>query len=206
MPNALYHTPDIEAAVTEFIHAFALPRLDKKAIFAGFANRAALPAGHNEFAVFTEIMHQRHGGNVTSFNQPRGDKDGTLTIKKLVRVTLQLDFCSDSPLAMTRAQAIETMASSETGVNFFKEYGLSCLYATDPRDISAVEDATQYVRRASMELHLSYWAGLCLPQQGFDHVHVNRIENVDVHHPPGRESYKFGEPHEPQKTDDLPNH
>lgn len=183
----LYAQPDIDGAVKAFIHAFALPRLEESCLFAGFANRTALPPGHNEYAVYTLLMSNRHGSNVTSFTQAGPDKNGTLTIKKLVRVTMQLDFCSDSTNSMTRAQGIETIANSPLGVQFFKAHGLSCLFATNPQDISGVEDAAQYVRRTTMELHLSYWDGVCLPQEGFDQVQVNRIENVDVHHPPHKE-------------------
>ena len=84
---------------------------------------------------------------------------------------------------MQRAQAVETIARSSGGVQFFNQYNISCLYATDIRDLTATMDAEQYVWRFMTELHLSFWSTV---EQGLPWFEATTLElkNVDVIFPP----------------------
>lgn len=177
--------PDVQAAVYAFVLAFALPALEPDGVIHGWQNRAALPSDGNEYAVITLRRHQRHGTNVEEFvADGDADADGVLTVKTLISCSARIDLCSDSDLARQRAQALETMARSSTGVNFFRSYGLSCLGAGNVREHCFHDEAEQFVHRYSTDLFLEYWSGLRMDMPWFDAVTVSRLENVDAHHPP----------------------
>ena len=96
--------------------------------------------------------------------------------------------CSDPhtgrDFARRRAQSIETVARSSLGPQFFAQYDMGCLYATDARDLSFVGDAEQYVSRWMTTIRLSFVTAVSAELPWFDAVNLKRLENVDVHHKP----------------------
>ena len=185
--------PDVYRAVYDFIETFGLPAMADAPktgrIFRGWSNRMSLPHD-NEYAVMSIISHFRRGTNIEIFDASQAaiDEDGVLTTAELILCDVQIDFCSDShtgrDFARRRAQAIETVARSSLGPQFFAKYGMSCQYATDARDLSFIGDATQYVSRWMTTVRVSFWTAVSAELPWFDAVNLKRIENVDVHHPP----------------------
>lgn len=184
---------DIYAAVFAFINAYGLPAMPAAPttgrIFRGYSNRMVLPPD-NEYAVMTIVGQQRRGTNVETFDasSAAAGEDGDAELSELVLCNVQIDFYSPpdtgTEAARLRAQAIETVGRSPWGTKFFKDHGISCLYCEDARDLSAVTDSAQYVSRWSVVLHLGYRAKIAAKLPWFDAVKFERIENVDVHHPP----------------------
>lgn len=175
-PQALY-APDVMSAVHGFILAWAVPALPSDCIIRGWENRYALPAKSNDYAVYSMVGETRRGTNVSTIS------DDTLVKTKLVTGLVQVDFCSDTDAARLRASALELAARDEYGVNYFKEHGISALYADDPKDLSYVNGGEQYIKRFMVQLHLCWSVGLSAAAQSFNIATMSRVENVDVHHP-----------------------
>lgn len=187
--------PDVYKAVKAFIAQYGLPAMPPATpkipsrIYQGWVNRAALPPD-NEYAVMSIISHLRRGTNVETFDASQAaiDEDGVLTTSELILCDVQIDFCSDPhtgrDFARRRAQAIETAARSSFGPQFFAQYNMGCLYATDAQDLSFVGDAKQYVSRWMTTVRLSFWTAVSAELPWFDAVNLKRLENVDVHHKP----------------------
>ena len=175
---------DIYAACRAFVLAYALPALAPEHVFQGWQNRAALPEGTEEYACMSVVTSARHGTTVEHFSAPDPDPaaPGLLDVTALTRVGVMVEFCSAGDAARLRAQRFAVVARSSVGVQFFNDYGLSCLYADDVREHCFKGDANQFVRRYSTVLHLSLWSGDRVEVPYFDSASMARVENVDVHH------------------------
>lgn len=187
-PQALTEAKVYEACRAFVAFAAAVP---PERIVQGWQNHAALPAGTNEYAVVSVLSSRQHGTSVETFAAPNPDpaEPGRLTVQGLMELTVQIDFCSEDDDARRRADSLAVATRSSLGVSFFNDYGLSALYADDPRDISFVGDARQFVRRWLVTIHLcgggdnhDSGPGLTVEAPFFDRAAVSRIENVDVHH------------------------
>lgn len=175
---------DIYSAVHAFVKAYALPALPDDQIFRGWQNRGYLPSTNNEYAVITIIAHERKGTNVETFAATDANPAGVLTSAELVLCRVQVDCYSDNDdEARRRAQNLETAARSSIGPQFFNQYGMSCNFASNARDLSIVNGSKQFVKRWMVELNLSFTSAFSVDLPWFDAVDIN-IENVDVHHPP----------------------
>jgi len=184
--NPNYTTwPAVISAVQAFLYKYAVPAVTKDQIICGNFNRAALP-DTDELILYYPIRFERHGTNIETFDaaavQP--GQDGALTTQTLIEFVMQVDcYSHDAMTAMQRAQAIETIARSYSAVQFFNARNISCLYASDVRDLTGPLDAEQYVWRFMTELHLSFWAQI---SQGLPWFEATTLElkNVDVVFPP----------------------
>ena len=176
---------DIYTSCKDFVLAYGLPTLAPANVIQGWQNRAALPAGTNEYAVISILWDQQHGTTMETFqaDDPDTELPGQLTAKALVEVAVQIDFCSKNDTARARARRLAIVTRSSIGVQFFKDRGMSALYADEARDISFVGDAQQFVRRWMTTLHLTLWEGVSADLDYFNRVVISRLENVDVHHP-----------------------
>lgn len=177
---------DVYEAVRQFVFKYALPGVPLGNIYQGWQNRAALPAG-NEYTVISILWTTQHGTAVEDFEADDPDKTapGALTVKALREIVVQVDFCSESDIARARADRLSIITRSSLGVMHFNDYGLSSLYADNVRDLSFVGAESQFVRRYAATIHLSLNNGVTADFDYFDKVQMERIENVDVHHPPG---------------------
>ena len=175
--------PDVIAAVQAFLNKYTGVQLDH--VICGNYNRAALP-NTDEIILYYPLRYERHGTNIETFDAAAvaQGQDGSLKNSTLVEVVFQVDcYSANGVNAMQRAQAVETIARSSGGVQFFNQYGISCLYATDIRDLTATMDAEQYVWRFMTELHLSFWSTVEQGLPWFEAVGVE-LKNVDVVCPP----------------------
>lgn len=175
--------PDVIAAVQAFLNKYTGVQLDH--VICGNYNRAALP-NTDEIVLYYPLRYERHGTNIETFDAAAvaQGQDGSLKNSTLVEVVFQVDcYSANGVNAMQRAQAVETIARSSGGVQLFNQYGISCLYATDIRDLTATMDAEQYVWRFMTELHLSFWSTV---EQGLPWFEATSLElkNVDVVFPP----------------------
>lgn len=179
------NVPDIYEAVGRFLLKYAVPSVSQDCIIKGFQNRIALPKGTNEYIIMTVLNHVRHGTNVYEFDARKvsQDQDGAEITKELVEVEVQIDCYSDSDAGRQRATAIEMMVRSPYAVQFFKQFGMSCLYADDVRDLTGVTDSDQFVYRHMVTLHLTYTSVISQKLPWFDAVNVD-LKNVDVKFPP----------------------
>lgn len=177
--------PKVYEACKEFLLKYTLPAMEEENIRQGWQNRASLPMGTNEYAIISILFDTRNGTNVETFTEGLDDDSpfGSLSIRSLVEVQAQIDFCAESDVARQRARRIETITRSSTGVQFFNEHGLTARYADDVRDLSFVGDAKQFVRRYSTTLRLSYWSGVSVDMEYFNKAEMARVEDVDAHHP-----------------------
>lgn len=176
---------DVYEAVRQFILAYGLPGYPLANIYQGWQNRAALPT-ENEYAVMSILWMQQHGTAVEFFTAPDPDESvpGELTVKALTEIVVQVDFCSEDDTARQRADRLSVVTRSSLGVMHFSDFGLSSLYADNVRDLSFVGGEEQFVRRYTATLHLSTNNGVTADFDYFNKVQMERIENVDVHHPP----------------------
>ena len=175
--------PDVIAAVQAFLNKYTGVQIDH--VICGNYNRAALP-NTDEIVLYYPLRYERHGTNIETFDAAAvaQGQDGSLKNSTLVEVVFQVDcYSANGVNAMQRAQAVETIARSSGGVQFFNQYNISCLYATDIRDLTATMDAEQYVWRFMTELHLSFWSTVEQGLPWFDAVDVD-LKNVDVVCPP----------------------
>ena len=175
--------PDVIAAVQAFLNKYTGVQIDH--VICGNYNRAALP-NTDEIVLYYPLRYERHGTNIETFDAAAvaQGQDGSLKNSTLVEVVFQVDcYSANGVNAMQRAQAVETIARSSGGVQFFNQYNISCLYATDIRDLTATMDAEQYVWRFMTELHLSFWTTV---EQGLPWFEATSLElkNVDVVFPP----------------------
>jgi hypothetical protein len=176
---------DIYAAVRAFVLTYALPALPPAVVIQGWQNRASLPPGTNEYAVISILYDMRHGTAVEEYawNRDAPEEIGRISVRELVEVAVQADFCAEDDTARQRARRLATVTRSGIGVRFFNDRGMSALYADDARDISFVGDAKQFVRRWMTTLHLTLVEGVVAGFEAFDKARVSHLENVDVHHP-----------------------
>jgi hypothetical protein len=184
-PAPLYEA-DVYAACRAFVLAYALPAMQAQNVFQGWQNRAALPAGSEDYAVISIISASRRGTGLETFSAPDPDPaaPGILKIEALFKVAARIEFCAEGDRARRRAQRCAALARSGPGVGFFNGRGLSCLYADEVREHSFRGEAQQFVRRYATILHLSLWSGLSLEVPYFDKASLSRLEDVDVHHKP----------------------
>jgi hypothetical protein len=176
---------DVYGAVYEFVKEYALPSIPPENIFRGWQNRAYLPPQSNEFAVISIISHERRGSNVETFSAETEGEDGRLTSSELIICRVQVDCYSASDAsARTRAQMLEKAARGSIAPRFFARFGMGCCYASNARDMSVVNGSKQFVNRWMTEISLSYPSAFSVGLPWFDAAKFDRVENVDVHHPP----------------------
>lgn len=177
---------DIYEACRAFILDYVRPPLDAAHVIQGWQNRTSLPQNSNDYAVISVCSAVQQGSSVERLEfdgelEP-GVPRGVLSVHGLMDVSVQAEFYSETDVSRQRAQRIAILFASSVGAHFFRERDLNPLYAEDVREFSDIGDANQFVRRYSVTLHLSCWAGEVVEQQYFDKARLSRFEDVDVHH------------------------
>jgi hypothetical protein len=159
-------------------------------VYRSWVTLVSLPKGSNEFAVMTTMTINRRGSNVYDY-----DYAGEIMSMRALRVAdVQVDFWSKDERCFDRAEALEGLALSEEGSAFFRDHplakGFSVAVVDCPggiRDMSAVGDADQFVRRASMTIQIEFWSTVKLSELGTPGpLQFKHFENVDASHPPIR--------------------
>lgn len=169
---------DLLNALISFCNTYATPRLpDDIHVVSGFSNRITMPNDDNDACVVTPITQRRTGTTIERWFEGAD----TLELAEYVEIDVQVDCYSTNIFdARQRASTYETVTRSSVGVNFFNRFGLDCLYADDPQNLTAVIDSAQYVSRWSVVLHLGFWKRVEVAQEFFNALDV-RVKNVDVH-------------------------
>lgn len=182
-PTAYIDTKVYEA-VCEYVRKYALPVMEWENIIMGWGNLQTLPPGTQEYAVVSILHATQIGTTVERFEalDPDPDVDGVLSAIAEYNLSVQIDFCSATDDARKRALRIASATRSSIGSLFFGQYGMGALYAEDPRDVSFISSA-QYVRRWVVTIHVDITDGVSADYPYFERVAVERLENVDVHHP-----------------------
>ena len=171
-------------AIKLFIHSYTLPELQKDNIFLGNQNNMVLPETE-DYAVFHIIDMQRRGKNSRGLLDPQKSNDYLLQDTNVLRV--QIDFyCANNNgtsdiNAMLRAKSLETMANSAVGVEHFKQYGMSCLYAEAMKASIGVGDSGLLDFRWIVNLVLSYNSQYKLEVETFNTIDValNPVTEVE---------------------------
>jgi len=184
---------DILGAVNDFVLQYCktpdIPALEQYQIVRGWQNMvSALPKNCREYVILTLLSTIRHGTNVHLYENATGETGLKQTIAKLNEHLVQVDFCGSYPdqneeIPRTRADILEMLTRDAVGVDFYKSYGLSSLYADDVRPLSFLDPETkQWVSRYSVTLHLEGWTAAEMESDSFSELGIY-LENVDVHHP-----------------------
>ena len=169
---------DILGAVYDFLKTYVCPDVD---IVRGWQNRASLP-NVSEYVVMTLQGHSRHGTNIHTENAFTPETGIDETVSMLMEYEVQIDFCGLDEMAVSQNASICAMLGRDRrAVEFFAGYGLSGLFADEPRSLP-FQDDQQWVVRYTTTLHLTGWVRKTLHNPAFTSV-MWTIENVDVHHP-----------------------
>ena len=165
-------------AMIDFINICAVPPLELDCIFLGYNNDLSLPKENDDFAVVYLLNSIRHGTGITEFDSENERR----IIKEYHEHNLQIDFYSTNQFdARTRAQNCSTLARTDVGVNFFRQFNLDCLSSNPLQNMSGLLDAQRYVSRYTLQMQVGQWHKISIDQDFFEKVDL-RIENVDVHH------------------------
>ena len=173
-------------AIKDFEKVVMNPPVSEDSIFWGYANDLALPSGSNEYVINTIVSHVEHGTPVTRYEWDEKFSNFVARVFKLEEIVLQVDCYSDDPeSARMRAECLGAISRTSLGVDFFRQHGLSSLYADPPRNTTVVVDAEKYVHRWTVDVHLTYTHMMTLDASGFSSAAV-KVVNVDVKFPPER--------------------
>lgn len=163
--------------VYDFLVAF-LPGLDPDHILQGYNTRTVLPRTE-DFCIISVADEGRTGSNVQTYT------DDETTLARLLNATIELDFIgNDMEKQRRRASVVEIVARSLEGYDFFKKRGLYCNYADGPEYLPYVYEDNQYTHRFRVNLHLTKWERVTIPQQTANKVEATRIVNVDTYKTP----------------------
>lgn len=161
---------NLQMAVYEFIAAFT--SVDRNNIIKGWQNTNILPPLTESYAVFTSINAKRRGTNVENYMP----NDNSLILEKSNMIDYQIDIvATDAETARNNISALETVARSAAGVNFFNNYNINLLYAEDAKAIETISKTDNYVNRYMITLHLEEINTVTVSQDYFDNVEVKTV-------------------------------
>ncbi len=161
---------NMQVAVYEFIAAFT--SVDRNNIIKGWQNTSILPPQTESYAVFTSINAKRRGTNIENYIPD----NNTLTLEKSNMIDYQIDIvATDAETARNNISALETVARSGAGVDFFKKYDIGLLYADDARAMEQISKTDNYVNRYMITLHLEEINAVTVSQDYFDNVEVKTV-------------------------------
>ena len=170
-------------AVKDFELLLMQPAIAANQILAGNQNNLSLP-NSRDYVINTIVLHREIGTPVEDYVWDEETQAMSAVISRLVEMTVQADVYSDKPeSARMRAESLASVARTTSGCDFFYQYGISSLYAEDPRNTTAVIDEDQYVQRWTTSLHLTYTHKVRLNVDSLNAVDVG-VHNVDVRFPP----------------------
>lgn len=172
-------------AVKDFELLVMQPDLDASHVLAGNQNNLALPDSR-EYVINTIISHRAIGTPVETYEWNAETQAMSAVVSRLIEMSVQVDAYSDAPeTARMRSESLSMVARTVAGCDFFYKYGLSSLYADDPRNTTVVVDENQFVQRWTTTLHITYTHKVVLDVDSISAVTVG-VYNVDVKFPPDR--------------------
>lgn len=105
---------------------------------------------------------------------------GAKTVQQDTEAVFQCDLHGD--MAVDQCTVLQTLFRDEYGVDFMEPFGVTPLYADDPRQTAFVTAADQYENRMSIDLHVQINPVVSIPQQFSDGVDLTVVD-VDVVYP-----------------------
>lgn len=178
---------DVLNAVYQFVQAFAcatdgdapLPYADDQIVI-GHQNAAVLPPGVTEFCVLSHNSTARHG---TTMVMDPADDDDAAVASELVEHIVTVQFYSAEPQTpqyetAARAQMLEMMSRTARAVSFFRERGLSLMYADDVSNAPSWDETKTYTACYTTRLHIEQVLSRRYAEDYFDAVIVR---SVDAH-------------------------
>lgn len=175
----------LKDAIYDFTAMYALPAVSTDNIFWANQNRAALPAGLEDFISLYIVSQVRHGTAIEALVLGEEGNPDKIGIQSLFEYLIQIDLYSNSlNFARDRAMTIANVGRSSIGPQFFNQYGCSLLYVDDPRDMTAVMDSQQYVQRYLVQIRCTMPEVTTVEMQMANTVAMERVELVDAHHKP----------------------
>lgn len=184
--SSLNSSERVYKAIKDFEKVVLNPPVAEDSVFWGYANDLSLPDGSNEYVINTIVSHVEHGTPVTRYEWDDDLGRYVARVYKLEEMVLQVDCYSDDPeSARMRAECLGAISRTSLGVDFFRQHGLSSLYADPPRNTTVVVDAEKYVHRWTVDVHLTYTHAMTLDAEGFTAAKV-KVVNVDVEFSPKR--------------------
>lgn len=171
-----YQYKNLHTALYEFLTTYITPAIDSTQILAGDQQNMVLPE-NEDYVIYTVSGQIRHGTTSEDY-----DPDGeTLSLHELNEVVVKVDCYADSTnstqddailRAQIRANNLNTLFRSSVAPDFFKNYGISALYADDAQNTTLVSDSQQYLHRWTVNLHLCFKSSVVVPQPGFTKMDV----------------------------------
>lgn len=165
---------DILDIMNDFVLSY-LSEYKQEQVIQGYYNRASLPADV-PFIVIELNGAERVGTNVET------NTDDERILKKLMRYTVYIDFIGADGAEMNSAASImETIARSGAAVSFFKETGVTVLFAGQVQYLPYADETDQWRHRFRVPIVVSRWEETRLAEASACHLSAS-IENIDVHH------------------------
>ena len=154
--------PDIYGAVYDFVKTYAFPALPPENIYRAWQHQAGQPPEASEYAIIAVLESAQRGTNVaTLLDTGAGEDEPEIyQTRAYHECRVQVEFASDSDLGYRRAASLSAAASSNLGVAFFKDYGLTAQYAGPVEDASLNDESNQCANLYRVYLSLAYWAGV----------------------------------------------
>lgn len=171
MSDLTYSYKNLNTALVAFLQQYILPEVDSDCILTGNQQNMVLPEGQ-DYVIFHFMQQIRHGTTTESYSAD----DEELTLKELNEIIVKVDCYANSTnssaddsilRAQIRANNLNLCFRSSVATTFFKDYGISALYADDAADTTIISDSNQYLHRWSVNLHFSLPNSITLPQLGF---------------------------------------
>ena len=171
-----YQYKELNTALYSFLVRYITPSVNSDCIFLGSQENMVLPEGE-DYVIYQVIQQIRHGTTTESY-----DADNELLeLKELNEIIVKVDCYADSTnstdndallRAQIRANNLNLLFRSSVACSFFKQYGISALYAEDATDTTLVSDSNQYLHRWSVNIHLSMPNTLTVVQEGFTEMKI----------------------------------
>lgn len=150
--------------------------IEQVRLFRGNQSREVLPED-NSYIIYTPILQRRIGSNISVLHAEgvEPDKDAPNTDTKLLQVDIQVDCYGD--MAFDDAQRIETFAGSHRCNEWLKQAGFAVRvnYASNPADMTLVDETRQYVERWTTTLTITITADYTDNIPWVEEVEVNVI-------------------------------
>lgn len=161
--------PDIVKAFYDFLSGHLYPDVESQAVFYGNQNNIVLPE-NNDYCIFYIQNAQKTATTIEDYD-PQNEKI-TLTGKSEIVCRVDI-YCSSQNgdtniTALRRAQNLALLFKSGLGVHYFKNTGITPLYADDPADTSLPNsDSGNYLFRSMVNLHAYINHELIIDWEGF---------------------------------------
>lgn len=180
---AVVSSETVYKAVKDFELLLMQPDIKDAQILTGNENNLSLP-NTREYVINTIIGHREIGTPVETYEWNEETQAMSAIVSRLIEMSIQVDAYSNRPeKARMRAETLATVARTPSGCDFFYRYGISSMYADDPRNTTVVIDENQFVQRWTTTLHISYTHKVRLDVDSLNAVNVG-VYNVDVRFPP----------------------